>query len=231
MKKIQLLSLFFLVGLVSCYSLKYGGDIYEDSKLQKLYLVNGTYIDLKWYTKDFYSNQTETNRYSYTWFIKTATNSRSYGSSNDSSHFIGVNYNDSTDTLFNEVYSRQDLIQKDWKLIIGDQNIESKIVLGNWPDTIHNIPLEFNNDSIGNGYNLIFSTNQKNISYEKLYNYQDKKLAEGPLLPDYLIDNKKPKRKYGLSPVGVWKYYFEDETFETDTIPFMNIENLKLVDK
>lgn len=232
---IKILSLLIFITLYSCSSFYYGkGQLQkQDSNSQTLFMVNGTGKDLKWYSKNYFSNLPNNNGFGYTWFIEGATNSRSFNTNLDSILFIGVNYNNPTDTIFNSTYSRQDLNIKGWKIVIGDQDYEKKLVLLKWPDTLDITTLSFSIPFIEPEicYYYNYSTNQENIDYLKFYNSQDEILAEGPVTPDYLVKQKKPKRKYREERIGIWKIYINSNTTKIDTIKYNGCENLIYVDR
>lgn len=230
--------IFYLIIFVifySCSSFYYGKGNRQNSDVAKqtLTLVNGTGKDLKWYSKNYYSNLPDNNNYGYTWFIEGAKNIRPFSSNIDSTHFIGIDYENPSDTIFNKTYSRQDLNKKEWKIIVGDQDYEKKLVLLKWPDTLDINTLSFSIPFIEPkiSYYYSYSTNQVNIDYLKFFNSQDEILAEGPVTPDYLVNQKKPKRKYREERVGIWKIYINSQTVKIDTIKYNNIENLMFIDR
>lgn len=235
-ESIKIFYLITFITLYSCSSFYYGKKGQgqkQNTPYQTLFMVNGTGMDLKWYSKNYFHNSLDYNDFGYMLFIEGATNSRSYRSNIDSTLFIGVNYNNLSDTIFNKTYSRQDLNKKEWKIIVGDQDYEKKLVLLKWPDTLDINTLSFSIPFIEPEicYYYNYSTNQENIDYLKFFNSQNEILAEGSVTPDYLVNQKKPKRKYREERVGIWKIYINSQTVKIDTIKYNNIENLMFIDR
>ena len=228
-----LLLLYLSTSLLSCYSLYYGSTKKKNhTNTKKLTIINGTGHDLKWYTKEYIDTLTYNG---YLWFIEGSTFSSS-GLSNiriDSVDYLGVKYDNPSDTLFDSTFTSQLLDSSNWKIIIGDQDYEKKLVLLSSFDTLTISEISYDLPYVESKICCFhkYSTNHENLNYHIFFNESDQIIAEGPVTPDYIVAQKKPKRRFRNAMVGVWKFYEDSKVIKVDTFEFNNVENLMLIDK
>jgi hypothetical protein len=157
------------------------------------------------------------------WFINGSKTTSKYSKIIDKVELIAVNYNDSSDTLINNTWTKSEINNN--MIILGDQNVEKKLILRNYPDTINSIAY-MDHFEYKDGYTIFYSTNQENVSLVKIYDDNETLIAYGPLAPEYLLLKTKPKKKSYLVKVGIWKYFNNGSIIKSDTVKFSKTDNL-----